>query len=106
MSVFRDFWRRHEKDPRHPIAPSVLCQDGFQMSVQASRSHYCKPRETDPEGNYTHWEVGFPSVVEPDLLKYSNGVDDEDPTDTVYGWVPTEVVDAIIAKHGGLADGL
>ena len=27
------------------------------------------------------------------------------PTDTVYGWVPSEVVRAVIEKHGGMVAG-
>ena len=26
----------------------------------------------------------------------------ENPTETVYGWVPVEVVESVIEKHGGL----
>ena len=31
--------------------------------------------------------------------------DADNPTGTVYGWVPVEVVDAVIAAHGGINAG-
>ncbi|MED5369001.1 MAG: hypothetical protein VX978_05860 [Pseudomonadota bacterium] len=31
--------------------------------------------------------------------------DKEDPTGTVYGYVPTQVVVNVIAKHGGVVEG-
>ena len=39
--------------------PRIFCNDGFSLSVQASRDHYSIPRNN--EGPYTHVEVGFPS---------------------------------------------
>jgi hypothetical protein len=74
---------------------SVKCRDGFTMSIQASKYHYCTPR-TDV-GPYTHVEIGFPSEAEPLLIPYADSP--ENPTDTVYGYVPREVVEAVIAKH-------
>ena len=81
------------------IRPNIICVDGFRMSVQASESHYCTPRKT--AAIYTHVEVGYPSMAEELLLPYAEIP--EDPTGTVYGWVPVEVVDSIIEKHGGIA---
>ena len=52
--------RVHEK-----VQPRIRCRDGFEMSVQASRDHYCVPR--DDAGPYTHVEVGYTSEWE-DLL--------------------------------------
>ncbi len=76
----------------------LVCADGFTMSVQASAGHYCTPR--DNTGPYTHFEIGFPSQEEPELMQYAESPDE--PTETVYGWVPVEVVTAVIVKHGGL----
>ena len=80
-------------------APLLVCADGFNLSVQASETYYCKPRDND--GPYTHVEIGFPSDVEPELMPYVEDV--ERPLDTVYAQVPIEVVLAVINKHGGLA---
>ena len=80
----------------------VHCKDGFSMSVQASQSAYCTPR-SDTATYYTEVEVGYPNRMEPLLSEYC-----EDPTrpcDTVYGYVPANVVSLIITKHGGLVNG-
>lgn len=102
-SAIQNYWRAVAKKSRRTQfvrAPSVVCADGFQMSVQASEFHYCSPRETILSGDYSAWEIGFPSAVEDALLPYQDG--DGDPKETVYGYVPTHVVDAVIAKHGGI----
>ena len=78
--------------------PRVECIDGFSMSVQASISHYCTPR--DNCGPWSNVEVGYPSAEEPMLLSYAE--DEEEPTDTVYGYVPFDIVADVIQKHGGL----
>ena len=37
------------------------------------------------------------------LMKYAEAPDD--PTGTVYAYVPVQVVTNVIAKHGGIVDG-
>ena len=77
------------------------CNDGFSMSVQAHGGAYCSPR-TDPA--YTDYyfkvEVGFPSEREELLMEYVEDYDN--PTCTVYAYVPVEVVQEVIEKHGGI----
>mgnify|MGYP003651217481 CR=1 FL=1 len=80
----------------------VECADGFTMSVQAHEGAYCSPRMDNAE-KYTAVEVGFPSREEPLLLDFAE--DSDQPTMTVYGWVPAKVVVNVIAKHGGMVDG-
>lgn len=82
---------------RDLIMPLLVCADGFSLSVQASMHHYCTPRNN--EGPWTEVEVGFPSVLEEILLPYAE--DEEDPIETVYGYVPVSVVRGVIRKHGG-----
>jgi len=80
----------------------IVCADGFEMSVQAHGGAYCSPRIDNAE-KYTAAEVGFPNRREILLIKYA-----EDPdalTNTVYGWVPTQVIVNVIAKHGGMVSG-
>lgn len=103
MSVIQKYWRRHAK-PRKGYGfvtvPEIVCKDGFKMSVQASASHYCAPRELVASGAYAAWEVGFPSKKEKALMPFCEDADK--PTETVYGYVPTQIIDDLIAKHGGL----
>lgn len=60
------------------------------VSIQAGRGLYCKPR-TDRATAYTEVELGFPNEVPPDyILQYAEEPDS--PTETVYGYVPIELV--------------
>ena len=81
---------------------SVICADGFSMSVQANHGGYCSPRIDNAE-RYTAVEVGYPSDIEPLLMPFCE--DPDDPTETVYGYVPSHVVTTVIAKHGGMVEG-
>lgn len=100
---------RHERSypglgPEHnylEIRPAVICADGFQISIQASEHHYCAPRNNMAK-EYESVELGFPSEKEDLIMEYVE--DDQDPTGTVYGWVPVEVVDKMLEKHGGIVD--
>lgn len=71
--------------------PEIVCADGFAMSVQASETHYCSPRNAT--GPWASVEVGYPSQDEPLL--------GEDFNQDVWGYVPVSTVAAIIDKHGG-----
>jgi hypothetical protein len=98
-----------------PHLPKVVCQDGFSMSVQASETHYCSPR--DNIGPWDEVEVGYPSArPEPFEPTYVVGLtqavgwtqfmerwpEDVDPTQAVYGYVPLALVEYTIRLHGGL----
>ena len=86
---------------RRALNKSVVCADGFRMSVQANGTAYCDPR--DDVGPYTEVEVGFPNRDEPMLRQWAE--DPSNPTETVYAWVPRQVDLNVIAKHGGMVDG-
>ena len=87
----------------------VVCADGFTMSVQASENHYCSPRADGAEVIYGRVEIGFPSEREPEFDEYvedlSQDGKDIDWTGSVYGWVPSDIVALVIAKHGGMVSG-
>ena len=72
------------------------------MSVQANQGAYCEPR-VDNAPRYKAVEIGFPSAREPLLMEWAEMPDT--PTETVYGWVPSERVSLVIAKHGGIVEG-
>ena len=80
----------------------IVCADGFSMSVQAHNGAYCSPRINNAE-RYEEVEIGFPSSEEPLLMDWCE--DPSDPTVTVYGYVPAQVVVNVIAKHGGMVEG-
>ena len=82
----------------------IKCLDGFTMSVQASDSHYCSPQTRDEDALYNSVEIGYPSRKEKLLMPYIDG-NEEDATNTAYGWVPALVVYKVIMKHGGIVGG-
>jgi hypothetical protein len=89
----------YEMSRRHLTRPRIECADGFTMSVQGGHSWlYCKPREDC--NIYEEVAIGFPSQEEPLLMPYCESPDK--PTDTIYGYVPISVAEAVVAKHGGI----
>lgn len=73
-------------------ATCVQCADGTTMSVQASKFHYCTPR--DDHGPYTQvevWNCGSPEA----WSEYGTG---EYP----YAYIPIELVAEEIDRHGGM----
>lgn len=82
--------------------PEIKCADGFKMSVQSSKSHYCQPR--DSAGPWIKVEVGFPSAKVEAFMPFIDGGEDTDPTETVYGYVPVDLVVQAIMDHGGFAE--
>lgn len=87
------------KDSQFAVSAPIHCADGFEMSVQASAIHRSTPRTMD--GPWSAFEVGYPSQEEPLLTLYAE--DEGTLTETVYNYVPAEIVLAVIEKHGGLA---
>ena len=83
------------------LRPHIKCADGFTISVQASKGHYCSPR-VDGDVRYDKVELGFPSIEESLIMGYAE--DPDEPTDTVYGYVPIEIVNKLIEKHGGIVN--
>lgn len=79
--------------------PRVYCMNGDSLSVQASSMVYCTPRSN--HGPWYQVEVGYPSRAFEKLKDYAEDWD-AGPTDTVYGYVPIEIVEDIIAECGGI----
>jgi hypothetical protein len=80
--------------------PRVKCADGFTVSVQAGRGMYSLPA-ADAD-SYTHVELGNPSMVDYEIMTYSESAT-WGGQGGVYAGVPVEVVDAVLDKHGGIA---
>ena len=103
VNEYLDATRNEHKVGGHTslkVRPAIVCGDGLRLSVQANEYAYCDPR--DNYGPYSAVEIGFPSDVIPEIMEWAETP--ETPTGTVYGWVPVEVVDAVIAAHGGIAN--
>lgn len=79
---------------------AVQCKDGFKVSIQASATHYCSPRDNVPFSRYTAYELGYPSSADDLIAEYAETPDR--PTESVYAWVPRSVVEQLIEKHGGI----
>lgn len=80
-----------------PVVRQLECADGTTMSVQASSCHYCSPRE----------DTGPWTAVEVWMIKSPNGNPCYPKTfgeyhGEPYGWVPVNIVNNYIHRHGGL----
>lgn len=80
------------------IFPQMVCADGFEMSVQGHFGAYSYPRD-DFADSYSQVEIMC--VREDAFEDLGRGYDVSD--ERVYPYVPVEVVERVIAAHGGLA---
>jgi hypothetical protein len=81
------------------IAPHMVLADGVTLSIQASRTHYCSPRQDDAY-HYFAVEIGYPTVMLPE--EFNEYADGEPKQDGVWGYVPVDLIDKFIADHGGI----
>ena len=96
-------WGSQKREKSKKLFKEIICNDGFQMSVQASKTHFCTPRENN--GPYSHVEVGYPNELETLLLPYADGPRIVGMRPMLYVNVPAEVVEAIITKHSVMMSG-
>ena len=84
------------------VIPRIELNDGESLSVQATENHYCKPREN--EGPWHLVEVGYPSVDPGEVWReyFDGDWENESHTDSVYGYVPIDLVIDFINAHGGM----
>lgn len=75
--------------------PTLICKDGYGMSVQASVRHLCRPR-TDDAQDYSHVEVSCTAEKGDAIAAFG------DPDEGIYGFVPVDVVLAMLEEHGGV----
>lgn len=83
------------------LRPLLVCNDGFDMSVQASKAHGCSPR-MDGNIEYYSVEIGYPSWEEELLIPYA--YDKADLTNTIYANVTVDIDNKVIEKHGGIKE--
>ena len=83
--------------------PRVVCNDGFSVSVQAGLYGAYYDEVSVIHGLdlgfvcYRSVELGYPSVDDPIIHDYM-----EDLSSDVYPYVPVEIVEQLIQKHGGI----
>lgn len=96
QNMFRKYGRCINKMGIHHIFPPVICKDGYFMSVQAGMFMNSSPEEDLEDFGYDCVEVYSSEEDTTELQWFANSSKD------TFGYVPTEVVDKIINKHGGL----
>lgn len=86
------------------MAKPLLLANGVVLSVQASRYHYSTPKKNAPVADYdyyTAFELGFPTEKLPE--EFTQYAEDADYLlDTVYAYVPKELIAAYIESVGGV----
>lgn len=90
--------------------PLGICGDGLEISIQASRFHYCIPKEspTSEDFEYENVEVGFQNHLKVWgwQRKYSRQEwDNPDPCaiNCLYGYVSIQDLEKFVKKHGGIS---
>lgn len=79
----------------------LVCADGFSVSVQMHWGSYCSPRKNlARSADYESAELGYPNQADELLRDYAD--DPEEDPDTVYSYVPMQVLEQVFQKHGGL----
>ncbi len=81
--------------------PRIYCNNGFSISVQASKDHYCEPQENIQDGKYSQVELGMPSKEIPELDEYKE-IKEKRQTRSVFPYVPIELIEQIIQQNGGI----
>lgn len=99
MSIINDYFKSFHPKEKYKPYPKIIYVDGFSMSFQAGEYLYCSPRQDNCEF-YSEVEIGYPSEKEDLIMDYCESP--ERPCDTVYGYVPVEIIDEVIRKHGGI----
>ena len=97
MDYVNEYLKAHPRSRQTPTAPRMRCADGTHLSVQASPSHYCLPRDYD--GPYSLVEVWCITGPRGKIITPRWGGDKDEP----HGFVPVAKVNAFIKRHGGLA---
>lgn len=85
---------------KNQLFEELNLNDGMSLSVQASSNHMCCPRETI-RNNYKYEEVEVYShgVYINELVNYAS------ETRFTYGYVPVEIMEELVEKHGGIKEG-
>lgn len=99
----KNYHTRTERGPKGLVevpmtTKRLICRDGFGISVQANEFRYCVPQE-NCAWPYSYVELCYPRWIDPLIFAYA---DDPGTTETFYPYVPIELVNKLIEKHGGI----
>jgi hypothetical protein len=89
-------------DSEHcPRAKRLDITDELSISIQANQGAYCLPRTNLPSyKDYHEFELGFPNFVPPAyIMQYAE--DSSCPENTVYGYVPYDLIQKMIDELRG-----
>ena len=88
-------------EPMKKMYKRLHFNNGGSVSVQASDTHYCEPR--DNKGPYSKVEVGYPTkgTKLPQILMSFQ----ETPDEMVFPYVPANVVEVMVEMNGGIKSG-
>lgn len=94
VNIFLSSTRSNSFSPR----PQFVFADGTTISIQAGAHLYSIPRESNVD-RYEAVECGFPSKAIPQLEEFKE-IPDEAQEDSVFPYVPVEVLNEIIEEKG------
>jgi hypothetical protein len=86
------------------VFPRITCASGLSFSAQGHYGTYSNPRSDFAE-HYSEVEIGFPSARIEEFMPYIDGGEDSDPIQSVYAYVPVEIVAKVISDNGGIKEG-
>lgn len=98
--IYHNYLKNNESPAKlfKEIVSRFVCENGFNVSIQASKYHYCEPRENGLS-SYTKLELGYPSKMVPEYVwEYADNL--EQLEDTVFAYVPIELVVKLLNDLG------
>lgn len=102
-SMTNEFLREHyipKKHGKYVPRPRAKCADGYSVSIQAGSGAGVRCWPNEDTDKFTHVALDLPSCVDEELLPYRYDLDD--PDEIFYFFVPVEIVDKVLEKHGGI----
>ncbi len=80
--------------------PRVKCADGYTVSIQAGSGSNVRCWPHEDTNHFSHVQLDTPSCQDKELIPYRMEPDDEN--EIFFFFVPVEVVDRVLKKHGGI----
>jgi hypothetical protein len=96
-----DYLAKNRKSEAYPVAPAMYFKRGGHMSVQASESHYCSPKNNTGPYSLVEVYVSSPRLKVPKSFgkpaqKFEDG-------GRLFSHVSVSAVNAEIERRGGIA---